>query len=99
MSGHVIDESPDNSSVTIDTPAATARRVRESYDGGSVEVEPYDRTTQPYAHPTADGRIVLDVTERGMGRATLHLTRDEVVELAAHLHAVLAETTPPAVTP
>ncbi len=69
----------------------TARVIRVSYDGGSIEVEPYDRTTRPYAHPTADGRIVLDVIERGLDRAVLHLTAEEVGAHIADCVSALAE--------
>lgn len=63
----------------------TARVVRESYDGGRIEVEAFDFARRPYAHPSAAGRIVLGVIERGMGQATLYLTRVEAMDLAAVL--------------
>lgn len=69
----------------------TARVIRESYDGGSIEVGPYDREARPFAHPTADGRIVIEVTERGNGVALLHLTPVEVTDLITALVAALVE--------
>jgi len=68
-----------------------ARVIRESYDGGSIELP--DTCPRPCNAP--DNLVTLDVTERGAARATLHLTRDETLALALTLLATVDELDSP----
>ncbi len=65
--------------------------TRESYDGGQASVEVFDRAARPFANEEADGRIVLDVVERGIGRAELLLTPAEARHLAVALNIAADE--------
>jgi hypothetical protein len=56
----------------------TAHRIRETWDGGTIDV-----TT-----PGRDGVLIV-ATERAMATATLHLTGDEAGDLIAALQAAL----------
>lgn len=69
--------------------------IPESYDGGEVRVVAFDQDARPFADPSAAGRIVLDVSERGMERAEVILTVAEVDELIIALCRVATELSIP----